>query len=234
MHQHGAAPKISDRLDEDRQCLIWVPKRIIPAGYACGVALPGITFGGPPVDDDEVFDRLPADLQAVLTAGNGFVAYDGGLHVRGACHAPGWHSLRVVWIGEDSLHRFCPALTSEDVPFAEDAVGDQWLLRGGVVIRLAAETGDVKSLGIDLSTFLRRVEDDPIETLGLQPLMRFTNDGGVLQPGRLLNVYPPFCTEEAAGGVSLSAVPSSERLRFLADLARQMPDVGRFRIKLTE
>ena len=47
----------------------------------------------------------------------------------------------------------------------------------------------------------------------------------------MLNVYPPFCTKEAENGVSLAAVPASERLHFLAELARQMPPDGQFRVK---
>lgn len=192
--------------------------------------LPGITFTGPEIDDEEVFERLPGDLQRLLRDSNGFVAYDGGLHVRGACRAPAWHSLRAVWEGESALHRLYPAVGADDVPIAEDAVGDQWLLRAGEVVQLEAETGAVESLGLDLDAFLARVREDPVEALGLHPLMRFEDDGGRLEPGQLLNVYPPFCTEEAADGVSLRAVPTEERLHFLAELARQLPDEGGFRI----
>jgi hypothetical protein len=59
--------------------------------------------------------------------------------------------------------------------------------------------------------------------------MQFQAEGGALEPGQLLNVYPPFCTAESGAGVSLAAVPVAERLPFLADLARQMPRSGRFR-----
>lgn len=196
--------------------------------------LPGTLFAGPAVDDDKLLARLPASLQSVLSARNGFIAYGGGLHVRGACRAPAWHSLREVWLGQDALHRLYPALSSDDVPFAEDAVGDQWLLRDRTVIRLAAETGEVESLQLDLNTFLSHVKEDPVEMLGLHPLMKFMNDGSVLEPGQLLSVYPPFCTEEAAGGVTLSAVPTLERRQFLAELAQQMPESGKFRIKLVD
>jgi hypothetical protein len=61
--------------------------------------------------------------------------------------------------------------------------------------------------------------------------MQFADDGGRLEPGRLLHVYPPFCTEEAANGVQLDAVPAAERLHFLTELARQMPG-GEFRVDM--
>ncbi len=62
--------------------------------------------------------------------------------------------------------------------------------------------------------------------------MQFQAEGRTLSPGQLLSVYPPFCTAEAAQGVDLRAVPSLERLDFLADLARQLPPDGEFRIRV--
>jgi hypothetical protein len=191
----------------------------------------GVTFVGPPVDDHEMFDRLPPDLQRFLEQANGLVAYYGGLHIRGACGEPAWHSLRVAWAGPNALHERYPAVGSEDVPFAQDAVGDQWLLRAGKVVRLLAETGDLEETGMSFAEFLAAAAQTPIDTLGLQPLMQLQTEGGRLEPGQLLNVYPPFCTEEAASGVSLRAVPAGEQLAFLADLAAQLPATGRFRIK---
>lgn len=185
------------------------------------------------MDDAEILDAVPADLQLLLEQVNGLVAYEGGLHVRGACRQPEWHSLRHAWHGPQAFHELYAAVEREDVPFAEDAVGDQWLLRGESVWRLAAETGDVDSLDQTLRAFLAAVQRDPVERLGLQPLMKFRSEGGALAPGQLLNVYPPFCTVEAARGVHLSAVPTGERLCFLAELARQLPAEGPFEISVT-
>ena len=198
---------------------------------AVAVDLPGVTFAGPTPDDHEVLAQLPAVLRELLADSNGFVAYGGGLHVRGACHEPEWHSLRAAWWGERALHRTYDAVAENDVPFAEDAVGDQWLLRGDDVVQLAAETGNLESLGFGLVGFLRDARREPVEVLGLHPLMQFADDGGRLEPGQLLQVYPPFCTAEAANGVRLDAVPAAERLHFLAELAPQMPDDGEFRVK---
>jgi len=179
-------------------------------------------YRGPEIDDPEILERLPDPLRRRIEDGNGFVAYDGGLHVRGACREPAWHSLREAWLGDDAFHRHYPSLRAGDVPFAEDAVGDQWLLRGDDIIRLLAETGDVESLGLNVDAFFAAVEADPVETLGLHPLLQLQREGGRLEPGQLINVYPPFCTKEAADGVSLRAVPARERHVFLRDLAAQL------------
>lgn len=191
---------------------------------------PAITFVGPEPDDREVLERLPVDLRGFLNNANGVIAYGGGLHIRGACFNPEWHSLRRVWMGEQALHARYAHVEPGDVPFAQDAVGDQWLLRAGSVLRLLAETGEVESMSVTFAEFVLAVGRDPAETLGLGPLMQFQADGGMLEPGHLLNVYPPFCAQESGNGVSLSAVPTAERLDFLADLARQLPDDGEFRV----
>ena len=196
--------------------------------------LPGVTFLGPPVDDLEVLAALPDYLRRFLSEVDGLVAFDGGLHMRGACHEPVWHSLRHVWKGDRAFYKRYPAIREDDIPFAEDAVGDQWLLREGRVIRLLAETGDVEEGGQTFEEFLASVEQAPLDTLGLHPLLQFKTEGGALLPGQLLNVYPPFCTKEAAQGVSLGAVPTTERLDFLADLSHQLPPDGPFRVVVTD
>jgi hypothetical protein len=191
----------------------------------------GVTYVGPEPDDAEVLEKVPADLRRFLTQTNGLVAYDGGLHIRGASTEPVWHSLRRVWFGSQAFHDRYRAVQADDVPFAQDAVGDQWLLRGTQVVRLEAETGDIEPLGQTFPEFLQAADAAAVDVLGLHPLLQFQSEGGALAPGQLLNVYPPFCTEEAANGVSLAAVPATERLDFLAELARQLPGDGQeFRV----
>ena len=49
----------------------------------------------------------------------------------------------------------CPDANQADVPFGEDCMGDQFLLRDGVTHKLAAETGEVESLGVGLREFFK-------------------------------------------------------------------------------
>jgi hypothetical protein len=201
------------------------------------VALKDATYAGPLLDDQEMLARLPADFARALRQVNGFIRFHGGLHVRGACLEPAWHSLRDAWDGAAAFHRLYPEIRQEDVPFAEDCLGDQFLLRDGRVWRLAAETGEVEPLGIGLHGFFEAVEADPAEFLSLHPLLQFQQDGGNLEPGQLLAAAPPFCTEEAAKGVSLAAIPTEERRRFLAHLATQLrgvPDGGEIEFRIGE
>lgn len=184
-----------------------------------------VTFTGPVLDDGDLLARLPANLAGLLRQINGFIQFQGGLHVRGACREPVWHSLRDAWDGEAAFWRLYPAVHQADIPFAEDCMGDQFLLRGGLTHKLAAETGEVEPLGVGLREFFESVAADPVEFLSLHPLLQYQQDGGQLEPGQLLAAYPPFCTEESAEGVSLKAISAGERRQFLAELAAQLQDV---------
>jgi hypothetical protein len=198
-----------------------------------------LTFSGPAIleGDREMLAKLPKELAALLQQVNGFIQFHGGLHVRGACLAPAWHSLRDAWIGKNAFHQLYPDVTPEDIPFAEDCLGDQFLLREGDVWHLFAETGELESLESTFKAFFQNVEDDPGEHLGLHPLLQFQREGGHLLPGQLLAAYPPFCLEESEDGVSLRAISSDERRQFLADFAKQMrelPEGGKIDIKWTK
>jgi hypothetical protein len=177
---------------------------------------------GPPIDDGAILERLPAPYRDLLTRANGYVAYHGGLHVRGACLAPEWHSLRAAWEGPNAIHRLFAAVAPDDIPFGQDALGDQFVIRNDVVHRLDGESGELESLDVDLADFDANVRADPLNYLRLHPLERFRADGGELNPGQLLSVYPPFCLKQSADGISVRAIPAADRLGFLASFAAQI------------
>jgi hypothetical protein len=183
-------------------------------------------YHGPPIEDEAILEQLPGPYANLLRNVNGYVAYYGGLHVYGACHEPVWHSLRYAWFGDGALHRLYPrTLTPDDVPFAEDALGDQYVARGGIVHRLSGESGELESLDVDLVAFDANARADPLEYLRLHPLWQFRHDGGTLEPGHLLSVWPPFVMGTNEETRSFRAVPAVEHRAFLADFARQIRDL---------
>ena len=201
------------------------------------IDLAAVRYIGPPVDDLSLLGALPSELRAFYGGVNGCVLFGGGLHLRGVCRTPTWHSLAYVWRGAHALHTRYPHVTADDVPFGQDAVGDQFLLRDGIVWRLAAETGDVDSTELSFTAFMEAARADPVEFLSLWPLLQLDQEGKALQPGQLLSVYPPYCTTEAAKGVSLRAIPALERLEWLADFAAQIravPDGRSVNIRIAE
>lgn len=183
-----------------------------------------LMFRGPPIDDPDLLPRLSAAHRELLETVNGYVAYHGGLHVRGACLSPMWHSLREGWFGANAIHRLFSAVSPDDVPFAQDALGDQFVLRDGCVWKLDAEVGELNSLNMALWDFDAAVRADPDGFLNLEPLRRFQAEGGTLEPGQLLSVMPPFVVKHE-GNESYRAISAQDRLNFLSHLAAQLRDV---------
>lgn len=97
------------------------------------------------MDDIRLAEAIPLDPWAVLNDVNGFIAFDGAFHVRGITDDPPWHSLGRAWKGERALHCLFPALSPDDVPFAQDGLGDQFIFRADHIWRLKAETGELKA-----------------------------------------------------------------------------------------
>ncbi len=180
---------------------------------------------GSEITDPEMLNQVPEDYRRLLQQVNGSILFDGGLHIRGAVLSPEWHSLRKVWFGDFALYKLFPAIENTDVPFAQDCLGDQFLLRKNVVHKLDAESGEIESLRMDLETFLSRSQENPVEFLSLQPLLQFLREGGEMKPGQLLSVYPPYITKESANGVSLRAILMFDRIGFLANFARQIAGI---------
>lgn len=178
----------------------------------------GVTWRGESIDDIELLRELPPDLVRVIEDTNGFILHEGALHVRGASLMPEWHSLRAAWRGVSAFHTLYESVDAADIPFAQDQVGDQFLLRDGQVLRLAAETGDIEALASNLEDFIARLSED-IEgflNVGL---------GHTMQPGQLLLAYPPFVFRESGAESSLKPTRAGEVILFHADLARQIRDI---------
>lgn len=200
--------------------------------------LSNITYQGPEYQaDQEIESLLPDNLLSLLKQINGFIQFGGGLHVRGLCNEPEWHSLRSALSGENAIHKLYPSVEKSDVPFAQDCVADQFLLRDRTVYKLFAETGELESLDFGLGSFLSAASADPVEFLGLEPLLQLQNQEQHLEPGQVIHVYPPFCTEEAKNGVSLKPVSTSEAIAFLSGFSKQINTVGngcKIEIRVTE
>jgi hypothetical protein len=200
--------------------------------------LSNITYQGPEYQaDQEIESLLPDNLLSLLKQINGFIQFGGGLHVRGLCNEPEWHSLRSALFGENAIHKLYPSVEKSDVPFAQDCVAEQFLLRDRTVYKLFAETGELESLDFGLGSFLSAASADPVEFLGLEPLLQLQNQEQHLEPGQVIHVYPPFCTEQAKNGVSLKPVSAAEALTFLGDFSKQISSVGngeKVEVRVTE
>lgn len=196
----------------------------------------GITYKGPTIDDEEVLQTLPLPFTALLREMNGFIIHRGALHVRGACHNPTWHSIRNVLFGDHALYHMYPEIKESDIPFGQDCVGDQFFLRSNFVYRLSAETGEIENLEMSFEQFIITAIEKPDEILLPEALYEFEKQGNVLQPGELINVFPPYVIK-AESNRSLKAISADELISFHADLSRQLenvPDGTKIRFEIKE
>lgn len=182
------------------------------------MTISGITWAGQAMDDPAILTAMPEDLVVVLRATNGFIVRHGALHVRGACLTPSWHSLRHATEGDAAFSALYDEVLRTDIPFAEDMLGDQFLLRAGRVMRLVAETGEVEEKEKSLKRFFERVEEDVAAYLNVSLDQR-------VDPGMLLSAFPPFCLD-TENGYQLKSCPSEQVIAFHADFARQIRSVG--------
>ena len=180
--------------------------------------IPGITWQGESIEDIEILPELPQELVHLLSDKNGFILHEGALHVRGASLTPEWHSLRSAWRGKNAFFVLYDDVSSSDIPFAQDQVGDQFLLREGAVFRLVAETGEIEKIAESLQEFLSCSTDN---------IEKFLNVGlnHKLEPGQLLHAFPPFVFLDSGAKASLKAMSASEVILVHADLARQIRNV---------
>lgn len=185
----------------------------------------GIIYTGGELTDLVTFARLPSYLQAFLREQNGVVAYFGGLHIRGCVTDPTWHSLAEAWQGLHAFWRVYDTVQEADIPFAQDCVGNQFLLRGDAVLFLDTETGELADLEVDFKHFLFGAEKFPLDALGMEPLRSFQQSGGVLQPGQLLSLYPPVCVATEKQAPTIKPKTVAARLQWLADFYRQIKDL---------
>ena len=111
--------------------------------------LEGITWQGQSVGNSFEAHFLPRPIDNLLQQINGFILWEGALHVRGVCIEPEWHSLQSAMDILEHYH----VLEEGDVPFAQDCVGDQFIFRENEIYRLLAETGELEKIADKLLSF---------------------------------------------------------------------------------
>ena len=188
------------------------------------MTLQGVIFKGPPLEDASVLQGLPGELFEILWQVNGFVAYAGGLHVRGFVDEPEWHSFSRYHSGEMALAKLFPQVKKYDFPFAQDFLGNQFLLRDSEVFKLRADTGEATSMRVDLAEFFEAANKDPVSYLSLELLALFHEQSGGLEPGQLIHTMPPLCLKREDKKLAMKAVPADNAISFLAHFARQIND----------
>ena len=187
-----------------------------------------LNYIGNTIDDLDIFDILPDYLKNFYSKLNGFIAFQGGLHIRGCSKEPGWHSLREIWFGEFKLSSLFDSIESNDIPIAQDCFGDQFVIRMGHIWLLHSETDEITDLKIDFGQFLEQTFSGKPKFLNIHNIQNLK-----LKPGQLINVVPPFCIDSKKG-YSFKPVDASEQIKYLSFFSKEiikLPDGTPINIK---
>jgi hypothetical protein len=179
------------------------------------VEFKGIIYINHEILDEETYELLPKEMQAFYDEVNGLVAYNGGFQIRGVGTGPSWNSLDEAWKGENAFHKTYKNLSPDDIPFAQDCMGDQYVFKAGSVWHLLTETGELDDLELEFDEFIDEVIEDPIEFLALYPLIEYMESGKELEPGELLVPSIPFSVETEED-YTFTKEPVEVRLKSLA------------------
>lgn len=182
----------------------------------------GITYRGGEIEDRDIYEAMPGILQDFYEQSNGLIAFEGGLQIHGCVNSPNWFSLRNAMA---FVHDNYDAVRPDDIPFAQDCLGDHYVLSGETVVHLNGETGEIDPLEITFEQFLIQACEDAVDFLSLQPLEMFRANGGVIEPGELLNVYPPFSMQSDDQDYDLKVIDAMEQRNFLADYYAQIKNL---------
>lgn len=177
--------------------------------------LSNISYFGKEIDDFNMFENLPDYLKEFYRISNGFVALNGGLHIRGCVKSPKWHSLREYWIGDSKLTSLFNSIEKDDIPFAQDCFGDQYVIRKNIIWKLSIETDEIDNLEISFNDFIERVKSNPYEYLNIENI-----EPNTLEPGQIFNVVPPFCVDSP--DYSFKPIQIEEQIRYLSEFSKQI------------
>ncbi len=177
-----------------------------------------ITYKGEPINDWLTFNRLPGCIQDFLIEINGFTVRNNG----GCVNSPDWHSLNEVWHGGTRLSDLFDSIRPDDIPIAQDCVGNQFIIRQNKICMLDVETGRIELMEIDFQEFIRQIAE-----LSYDELQDSNMQNVELVPGQHFSYYP--VDNSPVLDFSLKAFDSLAHLKLLSMIARvnKMPDIDR-------
>jgi hypothetical protein len=168
--------------------------------------------------------RLGAQLNELLTAKNGFYAFESALHVLPASCPTAPMDLE-RWNDTTLWKGLYGDLTRDFVFFAEDVLGGQFGIRHEQIHRFAPETGETEQFANNLEEWANKILDDYEYETGHPIAKKWQELHGPLNPGTRLFPRTPFVLGGEYSVDNLFALPAPEGMRYLADIYSQIADL---------
>lgn len=175
-----------------------------------------------------------AELLLLLSARNGFYAFESALHVRSTADAPPELGLE-AWNNTAQWINCYDGLADDLFFFAEDVFGVQFCTDGNVIFTFDPETGATEEFSTSLSQWCDSLLDDFRLATG-QPLAHeWQRLNGQLPKGCRLVAKVPFVLGGAYEVTNLYALNTADSLRWRATIAQQirgLPDGAQLRLSV--
>jgi hypothetical protein len=177
-----------------------------------------------------------AELAALLTQKNGFLAFEGALQVFPVGPVSEGYDLE-RWNSIELWRQAYGDMADDALFFAEDIFGEQFCIRDDHIHRFNPETGQSKEIAYTLREWAERILVNYSMETGYILAHTWQQQHGPLPLGARLVPPIPF----VAGGNheidNLVAIDAVEGMLFRADIARQirdLPDGSRIRLVIKE
>ncbi len=164
-------------------------------------------------------------LRGLLHERNGFFAFDRALHVFPSSILEAPVMTLEKWNDPSTWTSAYGDAASDDLFFAEDLFGMQFVLSDQRVFTFDPETGDRTPAADSISAWVELVLDDPAVVVGSQLAGEWQRRNGALSEGRRLVPVKPFILGGDFDLANLRDMSSVEAMLYRADLARQLRDV---------
>jgi hypothetical protein len=164
-------------------------------------------------------------LTSLLSACDGFYAFESALHVLPSAPTPSERSVS-EWNAAGLWRHAFPALGAEWCFFAEDTFGGQVALGNGGVSLFDPETGEFERVANDLQGWARAVLDNYRVLTGFPLAHEWQIANGALLPGQRLTPKIPFVLGGEFAVENLYAADSVSALLYRAELAGQTRDLA--------
>jgi hypothetical protein len=189
----------------------------------------------------DIRSRFPSEwrcLEPLLRERNGFLAFQGALHVFSASDAdvtPLGYSLG-FWNSPESWRRGYDGAVDDLLFFAQDVFGEQFGLSDGTVCRFNPETGRTREIGASLGEWAARILRTPAQETGFPLAEEWQWRHGRLKPTHRLIPKVPFTFGGDYDLANLYAADVLQAMRTRATIWRQtrhLPPGTRVRFRIT-
>lgn len=177
-----------------------------------------------------------AELATLLAQKNGFLAFEGALHVFPTGPVLTGYNLE-QWNSETLWRAAYADVVQDMIFFAEDLFGEQFCIHGTSIWRFNPETGDRKELAPTVEYWAQRMLKDYQRETGYALAHEWQTRYGPLPLGQRLLPKIPFVAGGAYAIENLYATDGVTGMRVRADLARQirhLPDGTIIRFQITD